>query len=247
MRFVLESEDGRKVNCSIIWSIARVSPLLETGFDFGGMLFGVFYCDCHSASLFPVCCHIRNFLGNGDNQEGYRFGITAGTGILSFVVIWKHLVKYQNEHLEITFPGRRRKLNIENIIFDVDGTLWDSTGEVAKAWNLAVKELGIECESLPRIRLNESLESQMNVIADHLFPSASAAEKERALELCCMYEHEVLEQCEENLLYPGERDDQELAKTHKVCVVSNCQSGYIAAVSEKESIGTVCVGYGVLW
>ena len=66
---VLES-DGRKVNCSIIWSIARVSPLLETGFDFGGMLFDVFYCDCHSASLFPVCCHIRNFLGNGDNQEG---------------------------------------------------------------------------------------------------------------------------------------------------------------------------------
>ena len=30
-------------------------------------------------------------------------------------------------------------MNIENIIFDVDGTLWDSTGEVAKAWNLAVK------------------------------------------------------------------------------------------------------------
>ena len=67
---VLESEDGRKVNCSIIWSIARVNPLLETGFDFGGMLFDVFYCDCHSASLFPVCYHICNFLGNGDNQEG---------------------------------------------------------------------------------------------------------------------------------------------------------------------------------
>ena len=39
-------------------------------------------------------------------------------------------------------------MNIENIIFDVDGTLWDSTGEVAKAWNLAVKELGIECEEI---------------------------------------------------------------------------------------------------
>ncbi len=33
-------------------------------------------------------------------------GIVTGSGILSFVVIWKHLVKYQNEHLEITFPGR---------------------------------------------------------------------------------------------------------------------------------------------
>lgn len=37
-------------------------------------------------------------------------GITTGTGILSFVVIWKHLVKYQNERLEITFPGRQEKV-----------------------------------------------------------------------------------------------------------------------------------------
>ena len=41
---------------------------------------------------------------------GVLLGITAGTGILSFVVIWKHLVKYQNERLEITFPGRQEKV-----------------------------------------------------------------------------------------------------------------------------------------
>ena len=81
---VLESEDGRKVNCSIIWSIARVSPLLETGFDFGGMLFDVFYCDCHSASLFPVCCHIRNFLGNGDNQEGTAWNHSGNRDFVLF-------------------------------------------------------------------------------------------------------------------------------------------------------------------
>ena len=97
-------------------------------------------------------------------------------------------------------------MNIENIIFDVDGTLWDSTGEVAKAWNLAVKELGIECEELTSDTLKREFGKPMNVIADHLFPSAGAAEKERALELCCMYEHEVLERCEENLLYPGVKE-----------------------------------------
>ena len=73
-------------------------------------------------------------------------------------------------------------MNIENIIFDVDGTLWDSTGEVAKAWNLAVKELGIECEEITSDTLKREFGKPMNVIADHLFPSASAAEKERALE-----------------------------------------------------------------
>ena len=124
-------------------------------------------------------------------------------------------------------------MNIENIIFDVDGTLWDSTGEVAKAWNLAVKELGIECEEITSDTLKREFGKPMNVIADHLFPSASAAEKERALELCCMYEHEVLE----HLLYPGVKETiQELAKTHKVCVVSNCQSGYIELFLEKNQL-----------
>ena len=128
-------------------------------------------------------------------------------------------------------------MNIENIIFDVDGTLWDSTGEVAKAWNLAVKELGIECEEITSDTLKREFGKPMNVIADHLFPSASAAEKERALELCCMYEHEVLERCEENLLYPGVKETiQELAKTHKVCVVSNCQSGYIELFLKKNQL-----------
>lgn len=37
-------------------------------------------------------------------------GITAGTGILSCVVIWKHLVKYQNERLEISFLGRQERV-----------------------------------------------------------------------------------------------------------------------------------------
>ena len=128
-------------------------------------------------------------------------------------------------------------MNIENIIFDVDGTLWDSTGEVAKAWNLAVKELGIECEEITSDTLKREFGKPMNVIADHLFPSASAAEKERALELCCMYEHEVLERCEENLLYPGVKETiQELAKTHKVSVVSNCQSGYIELFLKKNQL-----------
>ena len=57
-------------------------------------------------------------------------------------------------------------MNIENIIFDVDGTLWDSTGEVAKAWNLAVKELGIECEEITSDTLKREFGKPMNVIAE---------------------------------------------------------------------------------
>lgn len=37
-------------------------------------------------------------------------GIVAGAGILSCTVIWKHLIKYQNERLEISFLGRQEKI-----------------------------------------------------------------------------------------------------------------------------------------
>ena len=36
------------------------------------------------------------------------------------------------------------KKRIDSLILDVDGTLWDSTGLVAKAWTQAVRQGGIE-------------------------------------------------------------------------------------------------------
>ena len=128
-------------------------------------------------------------------------------------------------------------MKIENIIFDVDGTLWDSTEEIVKVWNLAVKELGIECEEITSDTLKGEFGKPMNVIADHLFPNASEKEKEEALELCCKYEHGVLEGCEKDLTYPGVVETiQSLAKTHKLYVVSNCQSGYIELFLKKNKL-----------
>ena len=40
-----------------------------------------------------------------------------------------------------------------------------------------MKELGIECEELTSDTLKREFGKPMNVIADHLFPSAGAAEK----------------------------------------------------------------------
>ena len=139
-------------------------------------------------------------------------------------------------------------MKIENIIFDVDGTLWDSTKEVAKAWNRAVRELGIECEEITSDILKREFGKPMNIIADNLFPNADKAEKEEALRLCCVYEHEVLEACEQDLTYSGVMETiQILSKTHQICVVSNCQSGYIELFLEKNQLGqyvldTECYG-----
>lgn len=128
-------------------------------------------------------------------------------------------------------------MKIDAVIFDVDGTLWDTTGVVAKAWNVAVKEAGIESEDITADRLKREFGKPMNVIADNLFPKADESEKEKVMELCCKYEHEFLEACEENLRYPNVREViMELSKRHKIGIVSNCQCGYIELFLKKNNL-----------
>lgn len=125
----------------------------------------------------------------------------------------------------------------DSVIFDVDGTLWNTTEVVAEAWNTAVEEAGVEAETITAGILKREFGKPMNVIANHLFPKADAAEKEKIMDLCCKYEHEFVGKYEKNLLYPNVCETIiELSKTHKVCIVSNCQKGYIELFLKKNNL-----------
>ena len=126
-------------------------------------------------------------------------------------------------------------MKIDAVIFDVDGTLWDTTDLVAHAWNRAVKQCGI---LNPQIITSDILKKEfgkpMDIIMNNLFPQASKKEQEDILKLCSKYEQELLINTKENLLYPGVMETiKELSKTCKVCIVSNCQVGYIELFLKK--------------
>ena len=80
----------------------------------------------------------------------------------------------------------------DGIIFDVDGTLWDSTPIVAKAWTQAVLECGIKDRIVTAEELKQLFGKTMSVIAASLFPEASKEMQEAILEKCCIYEEEAL-------------------------------------------------------
>lgn len=61
----------------------------------------------------------------------------------------------------------------DGIIFDVDGTLWDSTPIVAEAWTQAVLECGIKDRIVTAGELKQLFGKTMSVIAASLFPEAS--------------------------------------------------------------------------
>lgn len=127
---------------------------------------------------------------------------------------------------------------IEAVILDVDGTLWDSTEIVAAAWTRAVQECGLPRLCITGEKLKSLFGKTMQVISDEMLPMLEPQERYRCMDLCCKYEHETLMADACHICYPGVTDTiRELSAFVRVCIVSNCQSGYIELFLDKTGLG----------
>lgn len=113
------------------------------------------------------------------------------------------------------------------IILDIDGTLWDTTPVVADAWNAAIKKHPeIHFEATPE-KLRKLFGRPMWAIAAAIFPEYPPEEQMRLMDLCCEHEEEALEENPGQIFEGVVETIRELSQKYKVCIVSNCQAGYI--------------------
>jgi phosphoglycolate phosphatase len=119
------------------------------------------------------------------------------------------------------------KNRFDSIIFDLDGTLWDSTANVARAWQEALSQVDYVDEIMTKEKVRSITGMAYNVIFERLFPYLDDQKRTELMGLCARSELDFLHKNGGDLYPELEATLAYLANNYRLFIVSNCQSGYI--------------------
>lgn len=138
-------------------------------------------------------------------------------------------------------------MQYDGILFDLDGTLWDATAQIAEAWNEIIVENRAVLASYGKgqtvtVEMMCALCGKtMDVITDELF--GAYPEREALADRCYTHENEYLS-VHHPFIYPGVGEAlRVLSEKLPLAVVSNCQVGYIEVFLEVSGFGKYFSGH----
>ncbi|KFF21679.1 HAD family hydrolase [Chryseobacterium sp. JM1] len=132
-------------------------------------------------------------------------------------------------------------MSYKNLIFDLDGTLWDPRATIIKIWNEVLNKYQLIQKDLKP----EDMDQYMGLLADNILkaiiPGISDQKVYEVLSEIVSIENKVL-RVEGGILYEGVAENlKNLAKNHSLFIVSNCQDGYIEAFLEHYQLNDLFV------
>ena len=135
-------------------------------------------------------------------------------------------------------------MNCESLIFDIDGTLWDSRQLVADGYNIQLEKEGLRHLFVTAEDLRPLFGKVMTEIADTIFASIDPSERYNLMERCMKTENDYLFANECRIGYPGVKQTLEaLSKQYRLFIVSNSQCGYPELCMDKLGLNEYIEGH----
>ena len=135
-------------------------------------------------------------------------------------------------------------MKYESLIFDIDGTLWDSRALVAEGYNIQLKKEGLDHLCVTAEDLKPLFGKVMTEIADAILASIDPKDRYDLMERCMETENKYLFENECKIGYPGILETvQDLAKHYRLFIVSNSQCGYPELCMEKLGLTSYIEGH----
>ena len=141
-------------------------------------------------------------------------------------------------HKNIDGESRKgQEMEKSGIIFDMDGTLWDSAKAVAESWTEVVAREYTPERVITEDEIKRVMGLTMDKLAAQIFPELPEERRLQLLDICGREENEYL-RTHGAIVYPKvEETFQKLREKYHLYIVSNCQSGYIEAFLEYYGYG----------
>ena len=135
-------------------------------------------------------------------------------------------------------------MSLAMVIFDLDGTLWDSAVSVAESWNMEIERVTGMPSNISPDDIRRNMGKTMNDIADDLMGSFPPDERYALARKCEVFENAYITEYGGEL-FPGVRETLGNLRDAGVpmAVVSNCQEGYIPAFIESMDMAEYFVDY----
>ena len=140
-------------------------------------------------------------------------------------------------------------MQYESLIFDIDGTLWDSRALVAEGYNRQLQKEGMGHLQISVDTLKSLFGKPLPEIGRLLFTEIpDMKEREALIYRCTESQDQYLKENPCQVGYPGVKETLEaLSKHHRLFIVSNSEKGYPELCMEKLGLtsyfeGHLCFG-----
>jgi ribonuclease HI len=129
------------------------------------------------------------------------------------------------------------------ILFDLDGTLWDSAKQVAESWNIALEDYPDITFRFTTKKVRQSMGRVLEEIAGMWFPEMDPERREVLMRHASDVELEYLKTHPGKLFPAARKTLAELSKSCELYIVSNCQLGYIEGFFEGTGLRKYFIDY----